>query len=150
MQAIRTNSRYCGLRRRRINCFLRCSWWCWKGVLSKGEGGSNRTRPAINDWGPVPMVWAQVKEARGSQREGSIQTETSEKLDWVSVILMKWAVEIIEKARYSDQKDTGGNLKKEKQYHQGHTHRTFSYCLDIHSLSILLMIDWLLLLLILL
>ena len=39
----------------------------------------------------------------GLQREGSIQTETSEKLDWVSVILMKWAVEIIEKAKYSDQ-----------------------------------------------
>ena len=51
----------------------------------------------------------------GLQREGvdGTQTETSEKLDWVSVILMKWAVEIIEKARYSDQKDTGGNLKKE-------------------------------------
>ena len=41
----------------------------------------------------------------GLQRKGvdGIHIETSEKLDWVSVILMKWAVEIIEKAKYSDQ-----------------------------------------------
>ena len=49
--------------------------------------------------------WFELKSKRrwGHKGRGSIQTETSEKLDWVSVILMKWAVEIIEKAKYSDQ-----------------------------------------------
>ena len=46
--------------------------------------------------------WFELKSKRRTGHKG-IRTETSEKLDWVSVILMKWAVEIIEKAKYSDQ-----------------------------------------------
>ena len=54
------------------------------------------------------LPWFELKsktDGWGYKGKGvdGIQTETSEELDWVSVILMKWAVEIIEKAKYSDQ-----------------------------------------------
>ena len=53
--------------------------------------------------GQFPQFELKSKTRGGYKGRGSFQTETSEKLDWVSVILMKWAVEIIEKAKYSDQ-----------------------------------------------